>query len=219
MWESEHEWVNERERERESQSPRWVQDQRRGWIPWSGDHDLSQNQESDAQPTVPPRIPYLKSNQWLLLSLTARVELIRLSAPSQDPAFPLSWLKVWISKKHSAWSHLLFVSSIIKWLSTSHIEACLALWMQNVSHGPLHSGRLPVWRSVCRELSFLSIPVVKNLSVGFHSWGYICERLVNPWRLHFKLLIFPGLRSGSSLWADSHERGWGCPESMNGIES
>ena len=44
-----------RSRERDKQSLPWAWSLTWGLIPWSGDHDLSQNQESDAQPTNDPR--------------------------------------------------------------------------------------------------------------------------------------------------------------------
>ena len=43
--------VEQREREKEAQSPMW------GSIPQQQDPDLSRNQESDAQPTEPPGAP------------------------------------------------------------------------------------------------------------------------------------------------------------------
>ena len=53
-----------REREREKrnfkQAPRSVQNQTWGSIPQPWDHDLSPNQELDAQPTEPPMHPLLK---------------------------------------------------------------------------------------------------------------------------------------------------------------
>ena len=51
----------EREREKERENPKQAshsaQSPTRGLIPWPWDHDLNRNQESDSQPTEPPRYP------------------------------------------------------------------------------------------------------------------------------------------------------------------
>ena len=57
---SEHEWGRGRGRERGGSNPQF----------WN--HDLGQNQESDAQPTEPPRCPYLLV--LMCISLVAKME-------------------------------------------------------------------------------------------------------------------------------------------------
>ena len=61
MWETEHKWgggwQRERERDKLLQTPCWVWSPTRGSISQPWDHDLLWNQESDAQPTEPPRSP------------------------------------------------------------------------------------------------------------------------------------------------------------------
>ena len=50
------------------EAPCSVQSPRRGSIPQPWDYDLSQNQESDAQPTEPPRCPWISSLYRILFS-------------------------------------------------------------------------------------------------------------------------------------------------------
>lgn len=55
--ESKCEWREQREREHPKLTPCPVQSLMQGWVPWSWDHDLRQNQESCFQPTEPPGYP------------------------------------------------------------------------------------------------------------------------------------------------------------------
>ena len=55
----------QRERENLKQAPHSVRGLTQGWIPRPRDHDLSQNQESGAQLTEPPRQALLKSFDML----------------------------------------------------------------------------------------------------------------------------------------------------------